>query len=640
MTAPSTDGGLDFRALFNNMLNGLAYCKVLTDGPRPHDFVYLEVNEVFAALTGLNHVVGKRVTEVVPGIRETDPGLLDLYSEVATTGRPRRFERYVAALDMWFAVSVYSPKRDHFVALFDVISEKKRAEASLLRSEERLHALIDNSTDIIAVVDGDGKTLFASPSLAASVGRTPQQARGLSIFEHVHPDDAEGLRESLASVTSASGATVRATFRFAHESGGWRQIEADARNLLHDPAVQGIVVNARDVTEQRKLEEQFQHAQKLESVGRLAGGVAHDFNNLLTVIISSAAELRRAVEAHGAIDLELVKDIETAGERGSQLTRQLLAFARRGVVTMRPLDLNEVVGGAEHMLRRVLGEDVELRLERAGDLWPTVCDAGQVAQVLMNLAVNARDAMPGGGTLTVETRNADVTDPGSLTYPEPRAGQWTQLLVTDTGGGMPPEVLAHVFEPFFTTKPTGRGTGLGLATVYGIVTQGGGHIHVESAVGKGTTFRICLPRSLREVEATGATTEVGTLGRGTGTVLVVEDEPMVRNVTVRALAGAGFHVRVASDGKQAISLDDAEVRRLDLVVTDMVMPGLGGAAVAEDLRRRHPSLPVLFVSGYPRDGVVIDSTPGRTSSFLSKPFTKEMLLTRVQELLDGRYRDS
>jgi PAS domain S-box-containing protein len=470
--------------------------------------------------------------------------------------------------------------------------------------------------------------------MVEALGWTPQERLGRPTLELVHPDDRPQVERALREVLARPGHTIRHAARARHKDGGWRRYDVVARNLLQDPSVGGVVLNSRDVTEQHDLEERYRHAQKLEAVGRLAGGVAHDFNNLLTVILSSVEGCQRDLEAGRPVDPDDVTQIREAAERARDLTRQLLAFARKQVVAPVALDLNGVVQGSEKLLRRVVGEEIRLEVRTATDLWTVLCDPGQVEQVLVNLAVNARDAMPRGGTLTVETRNARV-GPGAEQDSAERAGEWVQLVIRDTGAGMAPEVMAHLFEPFFTTKEPGRGTGLGLATVHGIVTQSGGHVHVRSEPGQGTEFTVCLPRSRARVAAAGMPAGAAAEAvEGSETVLLVEDDPQVRAVTARALERAGYRVLVATDGPAALALVAREGVRLDLVVTDVVMPGMTGPAVVEALRTRQPGLRALFVSGYTQDAVIQRGVLDTGFHFLAKPFTAAALRARVRAILD------
>jgi two-component system cell cycle sensor histidine kinase/response regulator CckA len=622
-----------YRHLFDNMLNGLAHCKVLSDGPPPHDFVYLEVNAAFESLTGLKNVTGKKVSEVIPGIREADPALLNLYSKVALTGQPQRFERYVEALKMWLSVSVYSPEMGHFMTVFDVITEQKRVADALRDSEERFRLLIEHATDMILLLDKHGDIQFMSPSVTEQLGWRSEEVAGTSVLAYVHPDDQQGVVEAIGSVVAAPGSLGSVAGHFLHKNGSWHRLEATGRSLLDVSAVQGIVVNARDVTKQRLTEEQFFHAQKLESVGRLAGGVAHDFNNLLTVILSATEELKRNLE-DGSPDRELIEDVAAAGNRARILTRQLLAVARKQVVAPILLDLNEVIRGSEHMLRRVMGEDIELVVDLQPGLWTTFCDPGQVEQVLMNLVVNARDAMPGGGKLAIGTRNVELGPAEISEATERRLGQWVRITVRDSGLGMSPEAMSHLFEPFFTTKPAGKGTGLGLATVHGIVSQSGGHIHVVSEAGHGTTFEICFPPRSGTVKVGEAAPPDRTSVGGTENVLIVEDDPVVREIAARALRSAGYQVLVAANGREALALGDDQVARIQLLVTDVIMPGKNGREVAEELRVRNAGLPVLYISGYTQDVFTEHGIVGGMDVFLAKPFTPTELLARVRQVLD------
>ena len=527
----------------------------------------------------------------------------------------------------------YVGQSGSFVCFFKDITARKRADEAIRRNEERFRALIEKSSDMILVLDAEGRYRFWSRSAVEVLGWTAEEKVGQSALEMVHPDDRERIARVLEGVVATPGAVSRDLLRYRHKDGSWRQIEATARNLLQDPAVEGVVVNGRDVTSQRLLEERFQQAQKLETVGRLAGGVAHDFNNLLTVILSCSAELREDLVRGTTPRPEDVEEIHAAGERARDLTRQLLAFARKQVVAPVQLDLNDVVRGSQKMLGRLLGEDIDLRVNCQPGLWTLRADRGQVEQVLLNLAVNARDAMPRGGTLTIETRNVAMSSQAEARERDGLPGEWVRLVVRDSGAGMAPEVKAHLFEPFFTTKEQGRGTGLGLATVYGIVKQSGGHVHVESEVGRGSTFEVCFPREKRE--PTGSAPEARpTASGGTETILVVEDDVQVRAVIARALRGAGYRVLLATHGAEALALFASEKGPVHLVVTDVVMPGLGGRDLVEELGRRRDGLRVLYVSGYTREVISHHGVLDSGLEFLPKPFTAGALLAKVRAVLD------
>ncbi|HET6437939.1 MAG TPA: PAS domain S-box protein [Anaeromyxobacter sp.] len=514
------------------------------------------------------------------------------------------------------------------------ITDRKRAEDAVRRSEERFRALIERSSERIAMLDAQGRYTFWSGNAIETIGWTPGDIVGTSPLGYIHEADRPRVEAKLGRLLSRAGSTDSDVYRFQHKDGSWRHVESVARNLLHDPAVQAVVVNSRDVTAARALEEQFRQAQKLESVGRLAGGVAHDFNNLLTVILSCSEALQEKVDPRDAEARDDLDEIHAAGTRARDLTRQLLAFARKQVIAPVPLALNEAVARNQKMLARLLGEDVSLEVHLEPQPWTMYADPGQVEQVLMNLAVNARDAMPKGGSLIMRTGNVRVTEQDAGHDEGSRPGEWVELLVRDTGVGMPPEVQAHLFEPFFTTKEQGKGTGLGLATVYGIVSQAGGHIHVESEPGCGSTFRIRFPRS-REATAPAPTIAPLRSTRGSERILVVEDDSLVRGVLVRVLTGSGYDITVIGHPRQALELAEDELRRVKLLVTDVVMPEIDGQALARELTLRHPCLRVLYLSGYTRDAISERSALDSGAEFLAKPFTRSALLEKVRAILDA-----
>jgi signal transduction histidine kinase len=414
------------------------------------------------------------------------------------------------------------------------------------------------------------------------------------------PGDASRVRHGIASYYPVSGDGTR-------------------------PTVIGVLVE--DTTARKELELQLTQSQRMEAVGRLAGGVAHDFNNLLTVIKSYSTILLEALE--GDARREDVEEIAAAADRAGALTRQLLAFSRRQMMQPRPLHLNVVVTDIEKMLRRLIGEDIALVTQLESDLWLVHADPGQIEQVVMNLAVNARDAMPDGGRLTIETANV-----------ERETGSYVMLAITDTGVGMTSDVRAHLFEPFFTTKERGKGTGLGLSTVYGIVKQSGGDIGVHAEPGKGATFKIFLPRHVvdqaaqREVERAAPAAP-----RGTETILLVEDDPSLRVLAERILRGYGYTVLVASTGQRALTLVEAYTGEIHLVATDVVMPEMSGTALVERLVSIVPNIRVLFMSGYTDDEVVRRGILDRRAAFLQKPFTPYQLAFEVREVLDRDHSD-
>jgi signal transduction histidine kinase/CheY-like chemotaxis protein len=393
-----------------------------------------------------------------------------------------------------------------------------------------------------------------------------------------------------------------------------------------------LVGTIQDITARRRAADELRQAQKLESIGRLAGGIAHDFNNLLTVILSCGEEASQELGRGSVPEPGLVEDIVSAARRASGLTRQLLAFARKQTFAPELVDLNEILRSSGKLLGRLLGEDVRIVEELQPDAWTVRCDPVQVGQVVMNLAVNARDAMPAGGTLTLSTENLEVGAEGPRPIDSMPPGQYLRLSVRDTGQGMSPETMEHLFEPFFTTKPPGTGTGLGLSTVYGILKQAGAHVAVDSAPGRGSNFAIHFPRAA-DGEA-GQENRAGRRSGGNETVLVVEDDGKVREVTVRALESAGYRVLAAGGGYEALQLVRGEPGPVHLVLTDVVMPGMGGREIARQVLEWRREASVLFMSGYTHDAIDREGVLDEGIEFLQKPFTASTLLDRVRILLD------
>ncbi|MBP9890754.1 MAG: response regulator [Planctomycetes bacterium] len=398
----------------------------------------------------------------------------------------------------------------------------------------------------------------------------------------------------------------------------------------------GVAIFSRDISQQKKLEEQLLQSQKMESIGRLAGGVAHDFNNLLTVIIGYAELAGAKTKSANIPMLEgALKNILTAANRAAELTRQLLTFARKQVIELRVIDLNSLLGEAEKMLGRVIGEDVKLRVARGKDLWRCKADPGQVSQVLMNLTVNARDAMPLGGMLTIETANVVLDEAYCRSHQGTLPGDYVMLAVSDSGEGMSEETKRRAFEPFFTTKDVGKGTGLGLSTCYGIVKQHGGHISLYSEKGVGTTFKIYLPRNDLGETAVTLGKDAG-VPEGQEVILLVEDESMVREYAAFTLRSFGYKVVHAPNGDTALKSSRELEGRIDLLVTDVIMPGLSGKALAETLVRERPGLKVLFCSGYTANTIVHHGVLDEDVNFLPKPFTPMALGRKVREVLDQK----
>ncbi len=518
------------------------------------------------------------------------------------------------------------------LAIVRDITERRRTErehqAAARRDAEqqgelRFRALVENSTDVLNVFDADGVIRLWSPGVHNVLGWTEAEVVGRPIGDFLHADERSAIHEAIEALLRQPDVPQRLEHRIRTRDGGWIEFETIARNLLGEPLVRGIVTNSRDLSGQRQLQQRAAEMQKLESIGRLAGGVAHDFNNLLTAILGGADAAADALSRGTMPAIEDVEAIRTAGERARDVTRQLLSFARRHPTDPVPLDLREVLRENERMLRRLLPETIAIETALPPAIPRVMADPGQVQQVIVNLAVNARDAMPRGGTLSFELVDRPAASAASR--------REVRLVVRDTGEGMTDEVRAHAFEPFFTTRPQGQGTGLGLATVYGIVTQCDGRIALESAPGRGTTVTIDLPAT--DVEPAAPLPAEPVTG-GRERVLVVEDEDLVRDLTARALEQAGYHVKVAADAEAALAAAGEPGEALDLLVTDVVMPGRTGPQLAAELRARHPGLAVLFVSGYTQDAM---GAPGEVASgveFLQKPFRIGDLLRRARGAIE------
>ena len=514
------------------------------------------------------------------------------------------------------------------------------AEKAARESEARFVSLVQHSSDVVTLIGGDGKVIYVSPSIERVFGYQPQQLLGLRLRDFLFSDDKQRAIDALAEVAQAPGKTSSIELRARHRDQSWLHIEAVMTNLLHESNIGGIVVNARDVTERKKAEEalhdseeRLRQSQKMEAVGQLAGGVAHDFNNLLAVIIGYADMLLKRLPADDERTIRQLQEIKKAGDRAKSLTRQLLAFSRKQVLQPKVLDLNEVVHDLEKMLGRLIGENIEMRTVLKADPGSVKADPGQIEQVLMNLAVNARDAMPDGGSLTIETDNVELNEGYTQKHRPIEAGSYVMIAVSDSGCGMSAELQSRIFEPFFTTKETGKGTGLGLSTVYGIVKQSGGAVWVYSEPGHGTTFKIYLPRVDEVASVVEPRVERSMTLTGTETVLLVEDEEAVRQLAEEVLQSNGYRVLGASNGNEAVIVAEKHDGVINLMVTDVVMPHLGGRELAEKLSVTRPDMRVLYMSGYTDDAIVHHGVLDGRAAFLEKPFAPDALALKVREVL-------
>ena len=514
------------------------------------------------------------------------------------------------------------------------------------RTEARFRAITEKSSEAVLLTGSDGNISYASPAALPLFGLSPEELCGRRLDELVHCEDRLVAASKMERLRSDRTLSVPVECRLLRPDGTIRWISMTGTNLLDDPAVEAIVSNLRDITEHRSsvealqvteaalraTEEQLRQAQKMEAMGRLAGGVAHDFNNLLSVILSYSEMLLEDLPAEDP-KREDIDQICGAGRRAADLTRQLLMFSRQQVLQAHVMDINEVTKNLERMLRRILGEDIELIMRSGRSLGRIEGDPSSIEQVIMNLVVNARDAMPTGGTLTLETANVVLDAELARAHVGAKAGPHVMIAVTDTGLGMSLETQARIFEPFFTTKPKDQGTGLGLSTVFGIVHQSGGIVLVESEVGVGTTFRIYLPRFEGELTQPGKR-DLGSV-HGTETVLLVEDEKEVRGAAREILQRFGYRVIEAQNGTEALRSSGEYAEEIHLLLTDMVMPLMSGPELIRQFELLRPNARSLCMSGYTDDSVARHGILTSDLAFLQKPFTPASLARRVRDVLDA-----
>ena len=568
------------------------------------------------------------------------PGVRATLSEIAALpGSPRAMElrwrhkdgswRYIDAV----AVNrLAEPAVGAIVINFRDQTDRRQAETALREQEERYRTLVEGVRDVIFALSPEGTIASLNPAFETITGWRREDWVGRPFEKLVHPEDLPFALELLGRVVRGDLRAV-SQFRVSTAKHDYRMGEFSATPQLLEGRLIGILGIGRDVTERVQLEQQLRQAQKMEAVGRLAGGIAHDFNNILTAITGYADLL---LEDLGPTDSrhQDVAEIRKAADRAAGLTRQLLAFSRQQVLQPSVIDVKTLVGDLQKMLGRLLGEDVALATQLAPDTGRVKADPGQLEQVLMNLAVNSRDAMPQGGKLTLETSNVDLSEGYAADHYPAQPGSYVMIAVSDTGTGMSEETQAHMFEPFFTTKEKGKGTGLGLATVYGIIKQSGGFIWVYSELGHGTTFKIYLPRVQESADVAKAGAARRRAARGSETVLLAEDEAPVRAVARQVLERHGYTVLEAPSAEAALDIAARYSGAIHLLLTDVIMPGLSGRELANRLADLRPEARVIFMSGYTDDAVTRHGVLEAGLAYLQKPFTPDALGQKVREVLD------
>jgi PAS domain S-box-containing protein len=622
----------NLRAIFNNSLQ--AFVLVARDGR-------IQALNRTAEEWG-RRILGRSISEG-DRIEQFIPDALDAFRQ-ALDGEARTLERCIRDLDgveRWFETT-HTPVVDEHGAVIGVclnardVSERKQGEQALRESEARYRDLFDNASDLVCATTAEGEFLYVNRAWRDVIGHEGDAAAGRRLFDVVHASSREQYLEVQAralageTVTHAELVLVTGDGTSVTVEGNVSATSADGGPVV----LRGIY---RDITERKRIEDQLRRAERMQAAGRLAGGVAHEVNNMMTGVIGFSEFLLRTLDPSDPRRAE-VGEIIRAGTRAADVTRQLLAFTRQQFLRPELLDINEVVTGMEKLLRRSLGENHSLELRLHSDAGEIRADRGQLEQVLLNLVLNARDAMADRGGVVIATRRAGREEVKEARHAEVEvpAEQYVQLAVTDTGCGMTSEVQARIFEPFYTTKPVGQGTGLGLSTVYGIVKQSDGFIWVESEAGKGTAFRIYLPlvgeRRAEERRDEPENTPI----RGSETILVVEDEDVVRALASRGLREHGYTVLEAKHGGEALRHLGNRHRQVDLVISDVVMPELGGRELGLELARIKPDLPVLYMSGYTGEDVIQRGLLDPGAPFQQKPFTPESLARKVREMLDAR----
>jgi PAS domain S-box-containing protein len=627
-----------YRSLFNSMQEGVALHKLIYSNGVPENYILLDVNRRYEELLGMKreHVVNRLATDVYG--TEAAPHLKE-YASVVEGGMPFQFETYFPPLDKHFVISVTPMGEDLFATIFFDDTEQRRAQ-------ERYRLISENAADVIWMWDlEEGRCVYVSPSVRQLRGFSPEEILAQTL-EQAMPSDSYGMavaeiESRRAAVESGDeSARIKTNEVVYLRKDGTTVATETVTKLVSDARgkVRYVVGISRDITQLKrveaakaKIEDELRQAQKLESVGRLAAGVAHDFNNLLTVINGYSRLLLGGVQAGDPLRGGL-EEIHKAGARAAALIQQLLAFSRKQILQPRVLDLNRVVEEMRPMLARLMGEDVEVCVQLHTEPTTICADPHQLEQVLMNLAVNSRDAMPDGGQFSIETGFVEWDESQAQLRPGAHAGPYVMLAVSDTGEGMSEETRGHIFEPFFTTKEVGKGTGLGLSTIHGIVEQSGGCVEVASEPGRGTTFKIYLPRVVAAPAESGRPEAIPEMG-GTETVLVVEDQAEVREYAAVALRAYGYQVMEAANAEEALLICEREGERIDLILTDVVMPGLSGRELADRLKTLRPGVKVLFMSGHTDDIMVHHGVLRKEAEFIHKPFGPGQLAMKVREIL-------
>lgn len=630
------DSRARYEELFNSALDGFG----LVDQNEIIQFC----NPAFAKIFDVDDestMIGENITDFIPS-NQKDFFLFQ--TQIRKGGEPSRYELEILTrknITKHVLVSA-SPRFDEngkYIGAFgDVmdITARKQAEESRKEKDEFFRALCENSPIGICLIDEDGIYRYVNSTYCRIYGYTKEEMLDKTFYEILkRPGNPKNREEEFRKQFATGEVIPFGELEFLNASGETVCVQYTADFVKENDRIKYMVAMNTDITEQKKLEAQLLQSQKMESIGRLAGGVAHDFNNLLTVILGHVELINTAVKPEDPISND-IREIQAASERAAGLTKQLLAFSRKQPLALKIINLNHVIDNMKNLLHRIIGEDIDLRAITPDDLWNVKADRGLIEQVITNLAVNARDAMPRGGVLTIETKNVELDFEFVRTHSELEPGGYIKLSVSDTGCGISEELKGKIFEPFFTTKEIGKGTGLGLSTVYGIIKQSGGHISVYSEENQGTIFNIFLPVAEGEAEAIKSESEPAESLRGNETILVVEDDENIRNLITKVLRHYGYDIIIADNPKEALLKSKQIEKPIDLIITDMVMPDMGGTELTEKLHELWPGLKTLYISGYTGEFIIRQNKIDHTVPFLQKPFRATALVHSIRDILDNR----
>nr|WP_319404510.1 PAS domain S-box protein [uncultured Desulfosarcina sp.] len=612
---------------------------------RLSDGVFIDINDGFTDLTGYSRkeVIGKKSIDI--NIWKDPDDRKRLIDGLMRTGHVKKLEAQFVRKNGDIGIGHMSARilhindEDVIQSITKDVTERKQAEKSLKESEERLRLITDNMDDVITQTDAQIKVVFGSPSLERVLGYRSCEMIGKPAIDFIHPDDIERVLKEATEARQNHALSVLLQYRWRHANGTFVWVESSTRLLYDEHGFsKGAIFGTRDISdriqaekEKEALEKQLMQAQKFEALGRLSGGVAHDLNNLLSPILGYSELLLDDFAANDQRK-EKIEQINKAGSRARDLVRQLLAFSRRQTLEFKPLNINNVLTDFGKLLQRTIREDIKLSICLSPLMKPIMADIGQVEQVIMNLSVNASDAMPGGGKLTIETAIAELDENYASTHPVVNPGEYVMLSFSDTGHGMDEGTRLKIFEPFFSTKGK-QGTGLGLATVYGIVKQHKGNIWVYSELGKGTIFKVYLPITEKLPADASIGKKVNSNLKGHETILLVEDDKQVRDLAHEILIKNGYKVFQAQNGKDALKVCELNEDSIDLLLTDVVMPEMNGKELFSILRKKHPNMKVVYMSGYTENVISHHGVLDEGLQFIQKPFTVYNLTAKLRATL-------